>query len=106
MWNGQDLYYMSDAGPNHRLNIWRWNAANDRLVILSPELEVLGTVGGEAYGFDGPRYLDFDAAGRLYVADKYANRIKVLAPDGRLIFTLGSGRRALGPGVTGYRHAR
>ncbi len=79
--------------------LWLADAGNDRLVILSPELEVLGTVGGEAYGFDGPRYLDFDAAGRLYVADKYANRIKVLAPDGRLVLTLGSGRGELGPGV-------
>lgn len=22
MWNGDDLYYLSDAGPNHRLNVW------------------------------------------------------------------------------------
>lgn len=79
--------------------LWLADAGNDRLVILSPELEVLGTVEGEAYGFDGPRYLDFDAAGRLYVADKYANQIKVLAPDERLVLTLGSGRGELGPGV-------
>ena len=79
--------------------LWLADAGNDRLVILSPELEVLGTVAGADYGFDGPRYLDFDAAGRLYVADKYANQIKVLAPDGRLILTLGSGRGALGPGT-------
>ncbi len=79
--------------------LWLADAGNDRLVILSPELEILGTVGGPDYAFDGPRYLDFDAAGRLYVADKYANRIKVLAPDGRLILTLGSGRGAHGPGV-------
>ncbi len=25
---------------------------------------------GSPYGFDGPRYLNFDDAGRLYVADK------------------------------------
>ena len=79
--------------------LWLADAGNDRLVVLSPELQVLETVGGEAYGFDGPRYLDFDAAGRLYVADKYANRIKVLAPDERLVLTLGSGRGELGPGV-------
>ena len=54
--------------------LWLADAGNDRLVILSPELEVL-------------------------VADKYANRIKVLAPDGRLVLTLGSGRGELGPGV-------
>ncbi len=25
MWNGDTLYYLSDAGPNHRLNIWTYN---------------------------------------------------------------------------------
>jgi tricorn protease len=25
MWNGKTLYYLSDAGPNHRLNIWFYN---------------------------------------------------------------------------------
>jgi len=79
--------------------LWLADAGNDRLVILSPELQVLGAVEGPDYGFNGPRYLDFDAAGRLYVADKYANQIKVLATDGRLILTLGSGRGALGPGA-------
>jgi len=77
--------------------IWIADAGNDRPVILSPELDVLGTVEGAAYRFDGPRYLDFDAAGRLYVADKNAHQVKVLAPDASLIFTLGSGRGELGP---------
>ena len=34
----------------------------------------------------------------LYVADKYSHQIKVLAADGTLILTLGSGRSNLGPG--------
>ncbi|MEM6469142.1 MAG: S41 family peptidase [Planctomycetota bacterium] len=25
MWNGNTLYYLSDAGPNHRLNLWKYN---------------------------------------------------------------------------------
>ncbi|MCK4546389.1 MAG: PD40 domain-containing protein [Candidatus Eisenbacteria sp.] len=25
MWHGDDIYYLSDAGPNHRLNIWVYN---------------------------------------------------------------------------------
>lgn len=78
--------------------LWIADANNDRLVQMSPDLQVLHTVGGPDYGFNGPRYLDFDAAGRLYVADKYAHQIKVLGPDGRLLFTLGSGRGELGPG--------
>lgn len=79
--------------------LWIADAGNDRLVHMTPELEVIGTLGGADYAFDGPRYLDFDQVGRLYVADKYANQIKVLAPDGTLMTTLGSAEAALGPGV-------
>lgn len=25
MWHGDDLYYLSDAGPEHRLNVWRYD---------------------------------------------------------------------------------
>lgn len=25
MWHGQNVYYLSDAGPNHRLNIWKYD---------------------------------------------------------------------------------
>ncbi len=84
------------VAPDGRL--WIADANNDRLVVMSPDLQVLGTVEGAAYDFDGPRYLDFDAAGRIYVADKNSHQIKVLAPDASLIFTLGSGRGELGPG--------
>ena len=29
MWHGDKLYYLSDAGPNHRLNIWVYNFQTD-----------------------------------------------------------------------------
>ncbi|MCH2162708.1 MAG: hypothetical protein MK085_12660, partial [Phycisphaerales bacterium] len=29
MWHGKDLYYLSDAGPEHRLNIWKYDIEND-----------------------------------------------------------------------------
>jgi DNA-binding beta-propeller fold protein YncE len=78
--------------------LWIADAGNDRLVQMTPDLEVIGTVEGSAYAFNGPRYLDFDEAGRLYVADKYANQIKILAPDGSLLMTIGSGEASPGPG--------
>jgi tricorn protease len=28
MWSGSKVYYMSDAGPEHRLNIWSYNPAD------------------------------------------------------------------------------
>jgi DNA-binding beta-propeller fold protein YncE len=78
--------------------LWIADANNNRLVQMTPDLEVLRTVEGASYAFDGPRYLDFDAAGRFYVADKYSHQIKVLMPDARLLFTLGSGRAGHGAG--------
>jgi hypothetical protein len=43
--------------------------------------------------------LDFDAAGRLYVADKYTRTTKIIAPDGALIQVLGSAQAGQGPGL-------
>ena len=78
--------------------VWIADASNDRLVQMTPDLKVLKTIGGAPYDFDGPRYLDFDSEGRLYVAAKYAHQIKVLAPDGTLVLTVGTGDGELGPG--------
>lgn len=77
--------------------LWVADAGNDRLVHMSEDLEIIETLEGPPYHFNGPRYLDFDNAGRLYVADKYANQIKILAPDASLLLTLGSGDAGLGP---------
>lgn len=79
--------------------VWIADSGNDRLVAMSPDLEVIKVVGGAPYDFDGPRYLDFDARGRLYVADKYSHRIKILAADGALLSTLGAAQAGMGPGV-------
>ena len=79
-------------------SVWIADANNDRLVQMTPDLNVLRTIKGAAYDFNGPRYLDFDAGGRLYVADKYTHTIKVLGLNAELVFTLGSGRGELGPG--------
>ena len=78
--------------------LWIADAGNDRLVNMSEDLTVNMIIEGSPYNFNGPRYLDFDGAGRLYVADKYSHQIKVLAADGTLILSLGSGHGELGPG--------
>jgi DNA-binding beta-propeller fold protein YncE len=79
--------------------VWVADAANDRLVRLNDALQVTVSLSGPDYDFSGPRYLDFDPAGRMYVADKYTHRIKVIAPDGRLIQVLGGPRSGKGKGV-------
>ena len=79
--------------------VWVADSGNDRLLQYSENLKVLNKIADKSYEFDGPRYLDFDGKGRLYVADKYAHQIKVLAPDNKLFYTLGQDRAGLGPGL-------
>lgn len=80
-------------------SVWIADAGNDRLVRMSQDLKTLTIIKGAPYQFDGPRYLDFDNKGRLFVADKYAHKIKVLAADNSLMYTLGQDRSGLGPGL-------
>jgi DNA-binding beta-propeller fold protein YncE len=84
-------------GPNGEL--WIADASNDRVVRLNEALKIDKELSGSAYNFSGPRYLDFDAAGRMYVADKFSNQVKVIAPDGQLLLTLGTKEKDKGPGV-------
>jgi len=79
--------------------IWVADAANNRMVRVNDALETTSVWSGPAYDFNGPRYLDFDVAGRMYVADKYSHRIKVIAPDGELIQVLGEASAGKGEGV-------
>jgi hypothetical protein len=43
------------------------------------------------------RYLDLLEDGTLVAADKNNHQIKFIAPDGKLLLVLGSGRREEGP---------
>lgn len=80
-------------------SIWIADAGNDRLVQMSEELETLSIIKGKPFNFNGPRYLDFDSKGRLYVADKYAHQIKLISPGHELFYTLGQGSAGKGPGL-------
>lgn len=82
-----------------RGGIWVADAANDRMVRLNDALDVTSVLSGPAYDFNGPRYMDFDATGRMYVADKYSHSIKVISPDGELIQVLGKARSGKGESV-------
>lgn len=73
-------------------NILVVDSNNDRLVFLNPDLQILRILTGAPYNFNGPRYAVYDEAGRIYVADKYANMVKVIGPDDKLLATLGTGQ--------------
>ena len=79
--------------------IWVADANNDRIVRLGDDLAITRVIGGKPYAFNGPRYMDFDESGRLFVADKYANAIKILSPDGTLLQVLGTLQAGHGEGV-------
>ncbi len=80
-------------------NIWVADAGNDRLVRLDDTLRITAVLQGPDYAFQGPRYMDFDPGGRMYVADKYTHRIKIIAADGALIQVLGGAAPGKGEGV-------
>ncbi|MCP5299368.1 MAG: NHL repeat-containing protein [Chromatiaceae bacterium] len=77
-------------------NIWLADAGNDRILLLSQQLDVMRELGGPAYAFDGVRYLDPLPDGGLLAADKHTHSVKLIAPDGTLLATLGDGRPGLG----------
>ena len=82
-----------DAG-----NILIVDSNNDRLLILGPDMQIVKTLSGAPYNFNGPRYAVYDEAGRLYVADKYAHMVKVIGVDYKLLETIGSGKPGKDPG--------
>lgn len=88
-----------DVAVDPQGGIWVADAGNDRMVRLNDDLRVTAVLSGPPYHFNGPRYMDFDAAGRLFVADKYSHRIKVMAPHGQLLQVFGRATAGKGEGV-------
>ena len=77
-------------------DIWLADAGNNRLLLLSPQLEIQRELGRRDYGFNGVRYLDLSAQGLLIAADKNNHVIKFIGADGRLLAVLGDGRAGKG----------
>jgi len=80
-------------------DIWLADAGNDRMLLLSPDLDIKKELKGDPYNFDGVRYQDVLDDGTLIVADKNNHQIKIIGPDGTLRLVLGSGRPEKGPDV-------
>jgi DNA-binding beta-propeller fold protein YncE len=79
-------------------DIWLADAGNDRMLLLTPDLEIIRELGGPAYDFDGVRYQDVLPDGTLIAADKNNHMVKVISADGELTAVLGTGRAGLGEG--------
>ena len=61
-------------------------------------MELKRELSGEAYDFDGVRYLDLLDDGTLIAADKNNHQVKFITPDQKLALVLGDGRAGKGPG--------
>jgi len=77
-------------------DIWLADAGNDRLLLLSPDLEIKAELGGKKYDFDGVRYMDLTAQGMIIAADKNNHSVKFIDASGDLLLTLGDGSRGKG----------
>lgn len=78
--------------------VWVADSGNRRVVRISRELELGRAVGGEEPLLARPRYLAFDAGGRMFVADEEAHAIKVLDADGSVVQELGGPQPGRGDG--------
>jgi len=79
-------------------DIWLADAGNDRLLLLSAELEVKLELSGSDYNFNGVRYLDITDDALLIAADKNNHVIKFIDEQHRVLTVLGEGKRGSGPG--------
>ena len=102
--NGDVVAELSGLRSPHDLeldpnaDIWLADAGNDRMLLLSPSLEIKRELSGAPYDFNGVRYQDVLEDGTLIVADKNNHQVKMIKSDGTLLLTLGDGIRGLGPG--------
>ena len=60
--------------------IWVADNFQRRLVQFTQNLELMHMLQGAQFGFVGPRYLDFDSSGIIYVADQEAHRVLKIDP--------------------------
>ena len=79
-------------------DIWLADSGNDRMLLLTPTLQIIKELSGARYKFDGPRYQDVMPDGTLIVADKNSHTIKIIGTDGTLLQVIGTGRAEKGPG--------
>lgn len=80
--------------------LWVADNFQKRLVQFTEDLEQLRTLEGPQFGFVGPRYLDIDLDGILYVADQEAHRVLKIDPiSNEVLGMIGNGTPGQGPNL-------
>jgi len=99
-----------DAGPGHSYSrphdiavhpdgrVFVADSGNDRMVILTADLDFITELNGPPYDFDDPKYMAFDAVGDLWLADEYRSRVLHLDKTNAIRQILGTGNKGSGPG--------
>jgi tricorn protease len=86
MWQGRKIYYLSDAGPHHRLNIWRYDleTKESKQITHFKDYDVKWPSNGP--GADGEGEIVFEYNARLYLlnlASEQATPVNISVPGAR-----------------------
>ena len=101
--NGQVVAELGGLSSPHDLeisrdgDIWLADSGNDRLLLLSADLDIKLVLGRSDYAFNGVRYLDLTPQGTIVAADKNNHVIKFIDAEGKLLLVLGDGLAGRGP---------
>ena len=73
MWHGEQVYYLSDAGPHHRLNVWSYDIQSQqrKQVTHFKDFDVKWPSNGPGAGGEGE--IVFEYNGQLYLLDLQRN---------------------------------
>ena len=85
-----DLELASDG------NIWLADSGNHRLLLVTPDFEIVEKLERDRFDFNGVRYLDLTPDGMIVAADKNNHVVKFIAVDRSLVHVLGDGRAGRG----------
>jgi tricorn protease len=75
MWNGNAIYFLSDRGPELRMNLWKYDLASKKYEQLTKFTDY-----DVHYPSSGPEDIVFEAGGKLYlynIASKQQKEVKV-----------------------------
>ena len=83
-----EFYRIHDVEVNAAGRVFVADPGNNRVQILTAELQFVLALEGPDYGLRQPKYLNFDDQGRLWVADQHNNRIVGLDGDFKPVLVL------------------
>ncbi len=86
MWNGKIVYYLSDAGPAHRLNIWMYNTETEERKQITHFKEYDVKFPSIGPGGNGEGEIVFQNGATLYLLNLLTNQAKavnVIIPGAR-----------------------